>query len=160
MICSRLLLCQLLNLSKENWMWNLLNILRDALANKKVEKIQLVGQKEAFYRGDEFAYPHCKYRQSFYVGNLGTIKNEEAILTHLIVQTFFLWMVQVKWKVVYVLSIMKCVILHSNHVLITASKIDYCPTPATYPTLLGNAIDNIQLYKRSITNFAGRCPAK
>ena len=40
-------------------MGNLLNFLREAEANKKVEKIQIFGQKEAFYRGNEFAYPHC-----------------------------------------------------------------------------------------------------
>ena len=26
---------------------------------KKVEKIQLFGQEEAFYSGNDFVYPHC-----------------------------------------------------------------------------------------------------
>ena len=31
---------------------------------KKVGKIQLFGQKEAFYSGNDFAYPHCTYFKS------------------------------------------------------------------------------------------------
>ena len=32
---------------------------RGCIGKQKVGKIQLFGQKEAFYRGNDFAYPHC-----------------------------------------------------------------------------------------------------